>query len=291
MAETEQKYKTLIYEPGQVTRIIHNEPEKRNVLSGHFILEFSDALKKFQRNQEALVAVVLANGKIFCAGHDLGFVSRHDRFEPGESRHRTEEDWREQLNFMRDNLYYPLWDCHKPIVVGIQGGAYAGGVYFTLYCDIVVAAEGTVFGFEVNRVSGGGMAPAILPYFIGFRKTMEITLRGWNISASEAERLGLVNKVVPEEQLESEVMRYANAMALMPPEILILNKQAARYTQNRMGVRDAIWFGAETDIMAHTTRGEREKEFYKILKEQGMKAAIEFRDKPFEQFGYMRFPK
>jgi len=120
---------------------------------------------------------------------------------------------------------------------------------------------------------------------------MEIALTGWNLSAREAERLGMVNKVVPVDQLEAEVMRYANIMALMPPEILKLNKQAARFTQNRMGVRDSIWFGAETDIIAHTTRGEREKEFYKILKEQGMKAAIEFRDKPFEKYGYTRYPK
>lgn len=290
MPEAEQ-YKTIIYEPGPITKIIHNEPEKRNTLSGQFILEFNDALKKFQRNREAIVGVILATGKTFCAGHNLEFVSKMDNWKPGESKARTEEDWREQLDFMRDNLYFPLWDCHKPLIVGVQGGAYAGGVYFTLYCDITIAAEDTVFGFEVNRVSGGGLAPAILPYFIGFKKTMEITLTGWNLSAREAEHLGLVNKVVPVDQLEAEVMRFANILALMPPEILKLNKQAARFTQNKMGVRDSIWFGAETDILAHTTRGEREKEFYKILKEQGMKAAVDFRDKPFEQYGYTRHPK
>lgn len=291
MGQTQQEYKTMIYEPGPITKFIHNEPEKRNMLSGHFILELADALRGFQRNREAIVGVILSTGSIFCAGHNIEYVSKMQDWKPGERKTRTEEDWREQLDFMRENLYYPLWDCKKPLIVGVQGGAYAGGVYIALYCDIIVAAEGALFDFSIPRVSGAGMAPAILPYFIGYRKTMELALTGWNISATEAERLGLVNKVVPADKLEAEVMRYANIVALMPPETLKLQKQAAKFTLNKMGVRDSIWFGAETDILAHTTKAEREKEFYKIMKEQGMKAALAFKDGPFEQYGYTRHPE
>jgi len=284
-------YKTIIYEPGPVTKIIHNEPDIRNPLTGQFILEFKDALQRLQRNKEARVGVILANGPVFCSGHNLRFVSKMQDWKPSEPSVLHEEDWREQMDFMRDNLYYPLWDCTTPLVVGVLWGAYTGGVEFVMMCDIVVAAEGVIFDYGTMHITGVGMENMLL-YTLGWRRALEVYLTGWNFTAAEAERWGVVNKVVPPDQLEAEVMRYANLIARMPPEAPRLIKENLKFAMNRMGVRDAIFFGTKTNILGHLARvTPREKEFYSILKQQGMKAALEYRDKPFEELGYSRKPK
>jgi len=284
-------YKTIIYEPGPVTKIIHNEPDIRNPLTGQFILEFKDALQRLQRNKEARVGVILANGPVFCSGHNLRFVSKMQDWKPSESSVLHEEDWREQMDFMRDNLYYPLWDCTTPLVVGVQGGAYTGGVEFVMMCDIVVAAEGVIFDYGTTHITGVGNENMLL-YTLGWRRALEIYLTGWNFTAADAERWGLVNKVVPPDQLEAEVMRYANLITRMPPEAPRLIKENLKFAMNRMGARDAIFFGTKTNILGHLAKvTPREKEFYSILKKQGMKAALEYRDKPFEELGYSRKPK
>lgn len=284
-------YETLIYEPGPITKIIHDEPDIRNPLTGPFILEFKDALQRMQRNREARVGVILATGPVFCAGHNLGFVSKMQDWKPKESSVLAEEDWREQMDFMRDNLYYPLWDCTMPLVVGVQGGAYTGGVEFVMMCDIVVAVEDAIFDYGTTHITGVGNENMLL-YTLGWRRALEVYLTGWNFTAGEAERWGVVNRVVPQNQLESEVMRYANLIARMPSEASRLIKENIKFAMNRMGARDAIFFGTKTNILGHLARvTEREKEFYTILKKQGMKAAVEYRDKPFEEFGYSRNPR
>ncbi|MDP2917850.1 MAG: enoyl-CoA hydratase-related protein [Dehalococcoidia bacterium] len=293
MAEEKKhgKYDTIIFEPGPVTRIIHDEPDIRNPLTGKFILEFKDALQRLQRDKEARVGVILATGPVFCAGHNLGFVSTLQEWKPSEPSVLWEEDWRAQMDFMRDNLYYPLWDCTIPLVVGVQGGAYTGGVEFTMMCDIVVAAEGTVFDYGTAHVTGIGNENMLL-YHLGWRRALEVYLTGWNFTAEDAERWGAVNKVVPQDQLETEVMRYANLIARMPPEAPRLIKENLKFAMNQMGARNAIFFGTKTNILGHLASvTPREKEFYTIMKKQGMRAGLEFRDKPFEELGYTRKPK
>lgn len=285
----DKEYKTIIYEPGPITKITHNEPEKSNALTGHFILEFSDALKKLQRNQEAKVGVILSTGPTFCAGHNIRFVSEMQDWTPGKPSTLSEDDWREQMDFMRDNLYYPLWDCKKPLVVAVQGAAYTGGAAVALMCDIVVAAEGAIFDWGVLHF-GGAWSDPMIGYFGGWRKAIEMCLTGWNIDAKEAERIGLINKVVPADMLEAEVIRYAKIIAAMRPEVVKLNKQAARVYMNRMGAREALWFNSETDILGHLTKTESEvsAEINKLIKEQGMKVAMAQAHKPFEELGYRR---
>jgi enoyl-CoA hydratase len=280
----EKQYKTIIYEAGPITRIIHDEPKIRNALSGHFILELSDALKRFQRDREAVVGVIGATGNVFCSGHNLEFVSKMDDWKPSEIKILNEGDWREQVDFLRDNLYFPLYDCKKPLVAAIQGDAHAGGTDLMHMCDLAVAAETAVFHYSILRTSGGGGAN-LLPYFVGFKKAAELYLTGGKISAPELERLGAINKVVPVAEVEAEAMRYAKMISLMPAETLKLIKQALRFSLNRMGARDTMWFGYETNILAHLNSSPREKEFYTILKGKGMRAAVEFRDKPFKELG------
>jgi enoyl-CoA hydratase len=279
-----EEFKTLIYEPGPVTRIIHNEPERNNVMGPDFEKEFLEAVRRFEKNDEARVAVTLSKGKHFAAGHDLSALAKKQSWKSGQSGEWSEPKWRKACDPRR--FIYPLWDVAKPLVAGVQGAALAAGGHFALLHDIVVMGENAYIGFEVGRVSGAG--GAFIQMWMGYRKAFEVLCTGWNISSHELYRLGAINKVVPDDQVEAEAMRYAEIISLMPPETVKLNKASLKFGMARMGMREQLWHGEETNILAHCVGDEREKEFYRIIKEKGMRAALEFRDAPFEKYGYSR---
>ena len=130
----------------------------------------------------------------------------------------------------------------------------------------------------------GGM----LQMWIGYRKAFEMLCTGWNLSSQELYRLGAINKVVPDDRIEAEAMRYAEIMSLMPLENLKLSKQSLKFGMNLMGAREQIWHNQETNTLSHCAASEREKEFFTIMKEKGMAEALDFRDKPFEKYGFKR---
>ncbi len=306
-----EEYKVLIYEPGPITRFIHDEPEKRNVTTGTFILELRDAIHRFERNPEALVGVFTSTGPVFCAGHNLEYVSEMEQWKnkeatgsqtvtvekapstaehpPTARRQATEEDWRREMDFMRHVHYLPLWDCSKPLIVGVQGGAYAGGLMFTEMFDIVVASEDAFFDFGIQHISGAGGDAMLGIYGGNWRKAMEIALTGWYIDAHDALRMGLVTKVVPADQLEAECMRYAKVITLMRPHAVKLGKLSLKMAMNRLGARDNIISGSEWNILGHLQKTDKEDEFYRIVKKEGMRAGTDFAHKPFEELGYSRY--
>lgn len=277
-------YKTLIYEPGPVTKIIHNEPEKGNTMGYEFEKEFLDALARFEKDREAKVAVSLATGKHFTAGHDIANLSERQSWKPGEKVEWNEATWR-RINDPR-KLDYPLWEVSKPLVVGVQGAVIGAGITFVMLHDIVIMGESAFFSAAITRVSGA--SGGLFQMWMGYRKAFELLATGWNMSAREVYRLGAVNKVVPDDKIEEEALRYAQIMALMPLEVLKLSKQSLKFGMNMNGAREQIWHNQETNTLIHCASTEEEKQFYTIMKEQGMKAALEFRDKAFEQYGFIR---
>lgn len=277
-------YRTIIYEPGVVTKIIHNEPERNNVMGAEFQSEFLAAVGEFEKNREAKVAVSLANGKHFAAGHDISNLGKKQTWEKGQPNQWNEARWRSVCDPRK--WVYQFWDISKPIVAGVQGAALAAGAQFVMLHDVVVMGENAFLGFEITRVSGAGGSD--LQLWLGYHKAFELACTGWNVGSEELYRLGAINKVVPDDQIEDQAMRYAEIMALMPLETLKLIKASLKFGMNRIGARDMLWHSEETNILQHCVGEEREKEFYRIMKEQGMKAALEFRDKPFEKYGYNR---
>jgi len=277
-------FKTIIYEPGVVTRIMHNEPERNNVMGALFQEEYLSAISDFESNREAKVAVSLAAGKHFAAGHDISNLGKKQTWEKGQSNQWTEARWRSVCDPRR--WVYQVWDISKPTVAGVQGAALASGAQFVMLHDVIIMGENAFLGFEIPRVSGAGGGD--LQLWIGYHKAFELACTGWNVGAKELHRLGAINKVVPDEEIETQAMRFAEIMSLMPLETLKLIKASLKFGMNRMGARDMLWHGEETNILQHCAGEEREKEFYRIMKEQGMKAALEFRDNPFEKYGYNR---
>jgi len=279
-------YKSIIVEPGVITRIIHNEPEKRNALTMDFEQEFPDALRQAREDTAVNVITLTATGTYFSAGHDL---KDSPKKIVGHKLPYYENDWRTYVNFHRHNYMYPLWDFPKPIVCGVVGGASANGAELAAMCDITVVADDAVFGYEVQRWGTAGFHSLI--YSAGWKKAAEIYLTGWNFNAQEALRLGLATKLVPPDKVEEEVMRYANILALMPSETIYLQKLAIKFALNEMGARQTLFYGWECDVMAHSSKsgmdaGEPLSQYG--VDRHSLRAAFEKSDEPFNKYGYKR---
>ena len=278
-------YKTIIVEPGVITRIIHNEPKAMNALTIDFEKEFPDALRQAREDSEVKVVVLTATGSYFSAGHDLKAPVK----VIGHKLPYYEEDWRKYVDFHRHTYMYPMWEFPKPIVCGVQGGASANGAELAMSCDITIVADDAVFGYEIQRWGTAGFIQLI--YTAGWKKAMDIYLTGWNFDAKKALELGLATKLVPPDKVEEEVMRYANILALMPSETLVLQKLCIKFALNEMGARQTMFYSWECDIMAHASKSGQESgdELARYAAQhRSLRAALEKSDEPFVKYGYRR---
>lgn len=257
-------YKEIKFEvENEVGWITINRPQRRNALSRDVWLSIGQVLVDTIDDINIRVLVLTGNdekikGKSsFSAGLDIkemattGFTNLADflgiLLEPCELMAR-----------------YP-----KPLIAAINGYAYAGGLELTLWCDCAIAADDAAMGFWENRRGlASGVAFLLLPELIGMRYTKELLLTGKIISAQEALRMGLVNKVVPHDQLHDAVMEMANEMRKVAPLSHKWTKkwfqQGNHYTRTRAigSLWDPFWelFHSEDVIEGFTAFMEGNRE-------------------------------
>ncbi|GAB4307711.1 MAG: enoyl-CoA hydratase-related protein [Promethearchaeota archaeon] len=201
------RYETIKWEVEEkVGWITINRPERRNALSRKVWQEVMEVLLDNEEGTDVRVLAITGTDPAFSAGLDIKEMSTAGFGSLAEF-----------LGVLLDPnevmLRYP-----KPMIAAINGLAYAGGLELTLFCDCAIASEKAVMGFWENRRGlASGLAMILLPEMIGMRYTKELLLTGKIISAQEAHRIGLVNKVVPHEQLHDAVMDMARDMTKVAP--------------------------------------------------------------------------
>jgi enoyl-CoA hydratase len=277
-------FETILYEKdGGVCRITLNRPEKLNALSFKLQKELNDALWEADNDTQVHVIVLRGAGRAFSAGYDLTPMSAPrpgDRDETYTNVYRgmaTLEDDIWQLE-RQQRLRMALWDIHKPVIAQVHGYCLAGGTDLALLCDIVVAAEDAVIGFPPVRAMGSPVAH-MWTYLVGPQWAKYFLLTGDSVTGRQAAEIGLVWKAVPPEQLEAEVEALAAKMAKIDIELLVPNKRICQMALELMGARTLQRMAAEMDGRAHTAPSVRE--FARIAREQGLKAALEWRDGRF----------
>lgn len=203
-------YQTILYElKDHIGTITLNQPERRNPLGDVVIAELLDAFTRAEQDPEARVVLLTGAGDVFSAGGDQREFA--DRL--GQPAAVTYDDGRKTGEFL-----IRAWKLTKPLVGVVNGGAYGGGVALVAACHIAVASERAVFGLTEIRL---GLFPmTILPVVraaIGDRKTLELALTGRVITVEEALSIGLVNRVVPHEQLHVAAWDLAQGLASRSP--------------------------------------------------------------------------
>jgi enoyl-CoA hydratase/carnithine racemase len=249
----------LIYEKRDgVAYVTFNRPDRHNAIDPETLVRLAEAWLDFEVDDDARVAIVTGAGdKAFCAGADLGrlipLYTRARQPEDEWDRRVLDEPELRRVMMMRDHPIY------KPVIAAVNGFCLAGGTEMLLATDIRIASPNATFGLmEVKRaiVPGAG-SMARLPRQLPFAKAMEILLVGDAISAEEAHRIGLVNYVVPAEELMPTAEKFARKIAENGPLAVRKIKEAVIRSS---GVPLAEAWGIENDVAREVMRSEDAKE-------------------------------
>jgi 2-(1,2-epoxy-1,2-dihydrophenyl)acetyl-CoA isomerase len=205
---------------GPVATIKLNRPDKLNAFGGPMREELLDAIARIHSDEELRVLVITGEGRGFSAGGDIDHLK-----QLRESQ--NEEGFRRALS-QGQQITHALLSLPKPVIAAVNGPCAGAGFSFALGCDIRIASDVATFGASFARIGlhpdwGGSW---LLPRLVGSANACELIFTGRMISAQEAERIGLVNRVVPHDQLMPTVMELASTMANNAPRVLRLAKES-----------------------------------------------------------------
>ncbi|MFQ6007333.1 MAG: enoyl-CoA hydratase/isomerase family protein [Candidatus Zixiibacteriota bacterium] len=212
------KLSTVIYEKqNRVARVTFSRPEIHNAFNATVISEMQQVFKEIEKDNNIRVVVLTGAGKSFCAGADLNWMQS----VVNQSFEENLEDSRALAE-----LLYLMYTCRRPVIGRINGAAIGGGTGFVAVCDIALAARSAVFSFSEVKI---GIVPACVgPYVvkkIGEGKTRELFITGERIDAERAREVGLVSRVVDDDQLDSEVDKLIKSILSSGPEAVAMAKK------------------------------------------------------------------
>ncbi len=230
-------YRLIEFEAADaIGTITLNQPEKRNALSLDLLRELSSLLDSLKKNNDVKVVIIKGAGKIFSSGHDISEMV-------GRGMAHYEEVFETCSGFM-----LKLQSLPQPTIAQVHGIATAAGCQLVAACDLAIAEEGTLFGTPGVRVGVFCSTPAIpLVRAVGRKRALEMLFTGRMITAREAEQYGLVNKVVPAEDLEREVRAMAEKIAEASRMTLSIGK-GAFYRQVSLADSEAYALGNEVMV-------------------------------------------
>jgi methylglutaconyl-CoA hydratase len=203
-------YETIIYEiKNNVATISLNRPQIHNAFNKKMIEELSDAFKNVAEDSKVRVVILTGKGKSFCAGADLNWMREIINYS-------FEENLKES-NQIAELLYY-IYSLPKPTIARINGTTIGGGTGLMAVCDIVVASKNAMFGLSEVKL---GLIPAVIsPYVIkriGETNARQYFLTGERLTAEDALKIGLVNKIVSDEELNVEIEKIVNQLITSGP--------------------------------------------------------------------------
>jgi enoyl-CoA hydratase len=268
----------LTEDVGAARRLTLNRPEKLNALSSELVEALSAALAGAAADDTVRAVIVRGAGRAFCAGYDL--IEDQAFAEAGADV----AAWRAALAHDMEKLL-EIFDHPKPVVAEVHGFCLAGGCDLMMMCDVAIASDDAMFGEPEIRF-GSGVVTMVMPWLVGARKAKELLLTGEDrIPAHEALRIGLVNRVVPRDELSDAALAFAGDVAKLDPVAIALTKRSINRSLEVAGFREALWANVDLDAIIESAEVEERREFNRVRAEQGLKAAIAWRDARFRHAG------
>jgi enoyl-CoA hydratase/carnithine racemase len=227
-------YDTIIVDREDHVGIIAlNRPDHLNTFSTDMARELNQALLELDDDQDVRVVVVKGQGKAFCAGIDIS-----------EFHGKTNHEYRQWVGLM-EKMAEVIADMKKPVIASAHGYAVANGAGLVAASDLAIAAEGTKLGVHAVNIGLFCMGPAVpLSRSLGRKRSLELLLTGELIDARKAEEWGIINKVVPEDQLESATMALAKKLAEKSPLAVQMGKRAY-YGMSDLDYKKALEYSNE----------------------------------------------
>lgn len=211
-------YTVLTYEKaGRIGKVTFNRPEIHNAFNATVITEMSQVFSEMEKDDDIRVVLLTGAGKSFCAGADLNWMR--------EVINQSFDQNLAESNALAD-LFYQIYTFQRPVVGRINGAAIGGGTGFVAVCDIAIAAESAKFSFSEVKI---GVVPACIgPYVIkkmGEGKARELFITGERMKAQRAFEVGLINKVVPDSELDGAVDELIRSILTSGPEAVAMAKK------------------------------------------------------------------
>ena len=229
---------------GAIGRIVLARPEKKNALDRAMADDLFAALAQFEADATIRVIHLGAEGDDFCAGADLEALERS--LDAGADAHRADAE-------ALGRVFLAIRALMKPVVCTVRGRALAGGAGLATACDLVLAHEGAELGYPEVRV---GFVPAMvmtmLRRAVGEKHAADLVLTGRIISAEEAERIGLVSRVVPAATFDDDINATLEQISRSPTTALALTKWLF-YKLDSLSFEDGIAAGVVTNVEARAT--------------------------------------
>jgi len=256
-----ESFDTLLYEnpAPQVARIVLNRPETRNAQDTKLLYELNDAFNVAARDDNIKVIILAANGPHFSSGHDLREANSYQNM----LQYQTVGTWcgftcaGAEAQMAREKEVYigfcERWrNIPKPTIAAVQGRCVAGGLMLIWPCDIIIASEDAEFVDPTVSFGVDGVEFFAHPWEMGPRKAKEFLFTSDWISATEAHRIGMVNQVVPRDQLQEAVLAMAQKIARKSLFALKLTKEAVNAAEDAQGRVGAMQTSFALHQLAHT---------------------------------------
>jgi methylglutaconyl-CoA hydratase len=229
----------------RIAEIVLNRPEKRNAFNGELIAELRQAFTQAEQDETVKVIRLSAEGKIFSAGADLGYIQAMQAYT-------YEQNLEDSTNLME--LYQQIYTHPKIVVAQIQGSAIAGGCGLATVCDFSFAVDTAEFGYTEVKI---GFVPALVMVFllrkIGEGRAKELLLTGKLISAKAALEMGLINEVLPADALVARVDAFlAELCTGTSAQSLQMTKQMIAKVQD-LPLREGLLFAAQSNAQARSS--------------------------------------
>jgi enoyl-CoA hydratase/carnithine racemase len=276
-------YQDLIYSiEDKVATITLNRPERMNALSRNLEAEIHLALDEADADRAVRVVILTGSGAAFCAGYDQAAVSPsgvRPTDPQGKSHAEYIEYWQRQ-DTGRVNHWTHMWGLGKPVIAAVNGWAMGGGFWYQLAADITIASDKAVFAQpEVRHISN---TTYLFTALCGWKAANRWALTGDHFDAQEALRIGMVNEVVPHDELMPRARALAQRIALVPEPSIRLNKAIAMQGMQASGVNSALLLEGALGALAHSSHSEERERLFEAQRSKGLKAYLDLRDGPFQ---------
>jgi enoyl-CoA hydratase/carnithine racemase len=275
--------KDLLYSVEEsIATITLNRPERMNALTHELEAELHRAFDKADSDRAVRVIILTGAGRAFCAGYDQGQTgksgTRHS--DPKGKSHAEFIEYWQRNDGGRAGHWAHMWNLGKPIIAAVNGWAMGGGFWYQLAADITIASDQAVFAQpEVRHISN---TTFLLGALCGWKAANRWGLTGDHFDAQEALRIGMVNEVVPHDQLMDVTRAMAKRIALVPEPSVRLNKAITMLGIQAAGVYSGLLLEGALGALAHSSHNEFREKLFEAQREGGLKAYLDMRDGPFQ---------
>ena len=277
----------ILYEKVEpdIVKITMNRPEKRNAQDWLMLEELQDAFVEADLDEDIRVIILAGAGNDFCASHDVSGTGEDAR-GPMIGRAMATKLTGMEMRLKKEDYVdlkqgLAMRNVSKPTIAMVQGNAVSAGWQAASMCDLIMASEDAKFRDVLPiRMAFAGIEILFHPYDVGFRKAKEMLWTGKPISAQEAERLGLVNRVVPREKLEEETLALARQIATVGPVVASLIKRSINFAWDSMGQKEAWDYHMLIHQLAHASDEAKkfQEERAKAREKGGVKEMLQLKD-------------